>query len=541
MMKRRFLWVQLLAIALWFSCGSFAYADAVAAPTEQRPEPVTAQFIPERSPLFVALQNPKSLLTGGPPSSLSQWPQALLATAGVDYRRDIQPCVDKELAFALAGPVRDHDYLFAWTTQGGKDAQSCIEQLWQRQINAGQPLNFEQHNGVSLISTQLQAPKPLAADLSALQPFQNLATAIVDDRTILLANSASVLKSAIENEQNLTTNVDYRKAISNLQQGPQDAFIYADLSAFSKSSPPPYRALAVQLGKARQGILAETVLVADSEQRGTLVTPTVSAPLTALNYVPASSPLVASGVNLQQLWDQINTDLKGYDALDGWVHRLLKQGGEHWSVNLTRDIFPAVTGEYAVAMLPSTDLFTAAQASFLGADWLFIHDRTEKNQKLSDILNKTAQQQNIGVIPYALGDHQVSTWAHLVPSAPAASESSGTMVLNAEVTGAFAIEAEHKILGTSLDALKQGLAGDALPQQKGFQAALSALAEPNQGYLYIDWPVLKPMLERKIPKLRQWEALIAPWNQTLTSITATNYGETAAVQRSQILLRFSDS
>lgn len=540
MMKRRFLWVQLLAIALWFSSGGFAFADPVLPTAEQALGPVTAQFMPERSPFFVALQTPNAIPTAGSPSSLSQWPQALLATAGVDYTRDIRPCVNEELAFGLAGPVRDHDYLFAWSTHNAKESQSCVEKLWQQQVRAGQPLSFEQYSGVSLISTELSHVQSLPAGISGLKPFESLATAIVGDRYILLANSASVLKSAIESQQNLTTNVDYHRAIANLQQAPRDVVIYADLSAFSRSTP-PYRALAVQMGQTRQGILAETVLVADSERQRTLVAPAVTAPLTALNYVPASSPLVASGVNLQQLWNQVNSDLKGYDALDQWVHRLLKQSGDKWAVNLSRDIFPAVTGEYAVAMLPSTDPFTATQASFLGADWLFIHDRTDRNQKLTDVLNKTAQQQNIGVIPYALDDHQVSTWAHLVPSTSDSTRSSNTMVLTAEVTGAFATEAEHKILATSLDALKQGLAGNSFAKQKEFQAALSALAEPNQGYIYLDWPVLRPLLERKITKLRQLEPLIAPWSQTLTSITATNYGETPTVQRSQFLLRFSDS
>ncbi|PZD70347.1 hypothetical protein C1752_13980 [Acaryochloris thomasi RCC1774] len=541
MMTRRFPWIQLIAIFLCFCMsGGMALAETPPA-TEINSGPATARFVPQQSPLLLSV-NPKQLPDSGNTTSLLQWPQVLLTNAGVNYARDLKPWVSDELMFALTGPVQQHHYLFAVTTRGAKESQACIEQIWQQQVSAGQPLSFEQYSDISLISTQFKSPQPLGSEISGLQPFEGVSTAIVDDRYVLVANSASVLRAAIDSSQSesLTNTSDYQQAVTHLKQEQQDGFVYADLSAFSRLSSPPYRSLAVQLGQTRQGLLAETVLVADSSRSKALVTPTVTAPIRALDYIPASSPLVASGVNLQQLWTQLSADLKGYDPLDQWVRNTLKQGGQQWSINLPREVFSNVTGEYAVAMLPSSDPFTAAQNSFLGADWLFVHD--DGGQELTQVLDKAAQKQNIGVIPYSLADHQVSTWAHLVSSeADNPSKVSSSMVLNAEVTGAFSVEADHRILATSLAALKQGLTEDAIANQKDFQAALATLPTPNQGYLYLDWTVMRPLLERKLPKLRQLETLLNPWSRQLTSVTLTNYGETPTIQRSQMLLRFADS
>lgn len=541
MMKRRCVWAYLIVMVLaYFGWGGVAIAESeMASPAvqEQNLGSAAAQFVPPQAPLLVSLKNPKALPGTGPDTALSQWPRTLLTTAGVDYARDLQPWVNDEIAFALTGPVRQHSYLFALTTRGAKDSQACVEHLWQQQVTAGQTLNFEQYGNVGIISTQFSTAQPLAA---GLQPFQSLATAIVDDRHVLLTNSTAVLQRVVDSHQgqSLAKTDHYRQAVTNLQQQQRDGFAYVDLAAFSRASTPPYHSLALQLGQTRQGVLAETVLVTD--RPGTLVPPTVTQPIRSLDYIPASSPLVAAGVDLQQLWQQVSADLRGYDLLDQWIHRVLKQGGKQWSVNLSRDIFPAVTGEYAMAMVPSSDAFTATQKGFTGSDWLFVHEQSEANEELEQTLSRVAQQQNIGVIPYALADHQVSAWAHLVPSTPEAG-ASNTMVLNAEVTGAFATEADHKILATSLDALKVGLAGDAIAKQRDVQAALSALSEPNQGYLYLNWPVLRPLLERQFPQLRQLEQRLAPWSQKLTALTFTNYGETPSVQRSQMLLRFADS
>ncbi len=546
MMKRRFFWTPLLAIALSLFLGSsgIVWADSVPpVAAESDLGPTTARFVPEQSPLFVSLHNPKHLPIGGAQvvTNVSQWPQALLATAEVDYDRDLKPYVNDELTFALTGPVRQHDYLFALTTRGATESQTCIEKLWQRQIKAGQPLSFEQSGDVSIISTQFRTPKPLEQGITGLEPFPNLATAIVEDRYILLSNSSAVLKSVIDGSQsqNLSTTSSYQEAVTNLQQKQKDGLIYVDLSAFSSSAAPPYQSVAIQLGKTRQGLVAETVLVADEAHQGTLVDPAVTAPLQSLNFIPASSPFVLSGVNLQQLWNQMSADLKGYDLLDQWVRNSLKQGSQHWSVNLPRDVIPNVTGEYTLAILPDSDSRMGPSDSFLNSDWLFVHDND--NQKLTQVIDQGIQKQNIGVIPYALDDHQVSAWAHLVTSTDSSAESASTMMLNAEVMGAFAIEDDYKIMATSLDALKQGLSGDSISKQKDLQAALATLPAPNQGYLYINWPMMRPLLERKLPKLKQLESLIGPWSQNLTDVMLTNYGETPTVQRSQFLFRFTDS
>lgn len=542
MTMRRFPWIQLIAIVLCVCLsGGIAFAETPPAAPDPTPQgPAAARFASPQSPLLLSA-SPKQLPIAGSTKSLLQWPQALLANAGVSYTRDLQPWVNDELTFALAGPVPQHRYLFAVTTRGAKESQACIEQLWQQQVSAGQPLTFEQYGGTGLISTQFSSPQPLGSDISGLQPFEGLSTAIVDDRYVLLASSASVLKTAIDDSQsqNLASTPDYQQAITSLNQKQHEGFAYVDLSAFTRSSTPPYRSLAVQLGQTRQGLMAETVLVADADHPKTPVAPAVTGSIQALDYIPANSPLVASGVDLRQLWTQISDDLKGYDQLDQWVRNILKQGGRQWSVNLPREVFPKVTGEYAVAMLPSPDPFTAAQDSFSGADWLFVHD--DGGQALTQVLDKAAQKQNIGVIPYSLADHQVSAWAHLVSSPDTAPGESNSMVLNAEVTGAFSVEADHRVLATSLEALKQGLTEDAIANRKDFQAALATLSSPNQGYLYLDWTVMRPLLERKLPKLRQLETLLSPWSQRLTSVTLTNYGETPTVQRSQMLLRFADS
>ena len=485
-------------------------------------------------------------------NKLIQLPEALLSSADIDYQTDIQPWVADEVTFALAGEdkAQTPGYLFAVVTRNAKDSQALLDHLWQKQAVDGKPLRFEQYKGISLISTDLD-PSPISSasqfSTPTLKPFQEsftrLATAVFDDRYVLITNGSQVLHGIIEMfqspNQQLTQFSDYQSAVDALQQQESWGFAFVNLSALLPSNR-PYRSVAVTLGAKREGILAETVLVAAPEQPGPSVAPAVTEPIRALNYVPANSPFVLAGADLGQLWTQLSHDLSVNHRVQNWVTQSLTRWGQPWEANLPEDIFPLVQGEYTVAMLSHQS--TSGEigvGSALEPDWLFVHGASPSGSEpypLDHSLERLTTQKRVGEIPFILDGQSVSAWTRLVNQPK---QSGGSTLLSAEVTGVFTTVEDHKILATSLGALKQALTArnNPLAKQQDFQGAIAPFDQPNQGYLYLDWPRMRALAEQKLPQLRQLEQTAPTLFNRLQSLTVSNYGETPKVQRSQFFFR----
>lgn len=556
------LFASVLALLL---CGGTAWAlepEPALAPSPPEPElgPTSAHFIPNTTPLMVSLVgHPSSFKLLGSetegPSQLTDVPALLLASAGMDYHQDIRSWGSDEITFALTSLERDQPgYLLVVKTRSNRDADAFLERFWQQQAATGETIRFERYAGVDLISAQVSPSLALAqtAQLPSLfKPIRSLTTAKVEDRYVLVANQRQVLQQAVDTlkhpDLQLAKRADYQKAIATLTQKQRSGIAYVDLeklipalSGKSAVTPPTYRSLGVAFGEYRQGLLAETALIANPERQ---LPPVQTYPLEsmpALSYFPGNSPLVVSGGNLGKLWSQINQDLQGYPGIKSWVEQTLADWGKARGINLTSKIFPWVDGNYAWALLPDSLSPVLSAQPHSGADWLFAYEQTnsDRSKQLTNYLNELATQQDLGTSPFELAGKKVYAWTRLVSQEI---DSRGSnLTFKTEVTGAYANIDNQKVLASSPEALGLALeAGNsALMNQRPFQDAIAPFEQPNQGVLYLDWPVMRPILKKNLPVISKLETNAGTLLGKLRTISISSYGETPEVQHSQWYLRF---
>lgn len=563
MVKLRSVFLQLLAsvlaLLIWSGPVWALEAEPELAPPQPEPElgPESAHFMPDTTPLMVSLTGSPLKMAGNEPagtsSQLTDLPAALLATGGIDYEKDIRPWVSDEITFALTNVEKQPGYLLAVKTRNSRDADAFLERIWQQQATDGQTINFERYAGVDLISADVSPNGAVSARLPGLlKPVRYLTTAKLDDRFVLIANQRQVLEQAVDSSKKpakqLAKRSEYRTAIASLHQKQQSGMAYVDLeklipaiSGQAATPPPTYRSLGIAFGESRQGLLAETALVANPGRDLPAVKATQQEPMAALSYFPGNSPFVVSGSNLGTLWSQINQDLQGYPNLKSWVNQTFGTWGKTRGLNLTSKIFPWIDGDYAWALLPdSLSPVLSAQANG-EADWLFAYEQTnsDQNKQLANHLNELATEQDLGTSPFELAGRKVYAWTRLV-SQEMDNTSGSNLTFKTEVTGAYANIDSQKILASSPEALGLALdaGSDALSNQRSFQDAIAPFDQPNQGFLYIDWPVMKPVLKKNLPIINKLESNAQTLLSKLRSVSVSSYGETSEVQHSQWYFRF---
>lgn len=154
-------------------------------------------------------------------------------------------------------------------------------------------------------------------------------------------------------------------------------------------------------------------------------------------------------------------------------------------------------------------------------------------------LNELATEQDLGTSPFELAGRKVYAWTRLV-SQEIDDTRSSNLTFKTEVTGAYANIDNQKILASSPEALGLALdaGSDALTSQRSFQDAIAPFDQPNQGFLYIDWPVMKPILKKNLPVISKLESNAQTLLSKLRSVSVSSYGETPEVQHSQWYFRF---
>ena len=554
--------------------------------------PAAAMFVPKQAPAVVSLLvNPERLeafrqVVAAPGdrrqsrAEIEQLKQSLLANTGLDYKQDVEPWLGDEITFALTSLDVDRDqatgqqpgYLLAIATEKPERSREFLQLFWQKRAAAGTRLMFEQYKGVKLIygqpETAVQPQKPetkrkknkqQAPDqVLTAQPGTTLATAVVGDRFVLFANQPKVLRDAINNVQaaelGLGSSRAYQQALQSFKQR-QIGLVFLNLpqlAAWSGQGTADatteasnlYESIAIGLGLSRKGLLAETAFLAAPGQTLPAATPALSKPTGALAYIPASSPIVAAGTDLQQFWTQISEGVSGYETLAQLINQPLNNLRSAWQLDLPKDIFSWVQGEYALALLPRPEQ---------QPDWVFVTQRTEAATTAIANLDTLAKDRGFSVGPLTLANRPVSAWTKLdsTPLQPAGKEHGKTTgktigipvanVVAAEVEGVHATVENYEIFATSVEAMEQALQATktSLINNPGFKAAIAALPKDNDGYLYLDWANSRSILEQQLPILRLVELASQPfWNQ-LRSLTVTSLGGEPGVRRSEVFLNLN--
>jgi hypothetical protein len=521
-----------------------------------QPTPAAAMLVPRQAPLMVSLLvNPDRLETfrqaitpaGKRRRSRAEWNQfrqRLLARTGLDYRRDIQPWLGDEITFAVTTPDLDRQqdnglqpgYLLSLAVRQPQGGRQFLERFWQQRALSGQDLVFEQYQGVKLI---YGATPPQAPSLES-----RVATALVGDRFVLVANHPKVLRGAINNLQapdlEMGSAKDYQQALTSLEQG-GIGFAFFNLAEIARkpgspavSESPQPASLAVSLGLHRQGLLAETVLMT-SPQGATASIPQLDAPAAALRYLPASSGFSISGTALNQVWTQLSAGLGTDDWLSPFLNQPLQDLEARWQLDLPQDIFSWVDGEYALAMVPT--------AATPGAppDWVFVAQQAQSAPAAEGLqhLDDLAQAQGLGIGPLVVAGQKVTAWTRLAPTT--ATTTVGPELLSAQVVGGAATVDGYTILASSLAAMEQVFKASqaSLLMSESFQKAIAPLPQPNSGYFYLNWPASRSVLEHQFPLLRAIEAAGQPFFNHLQALSLTRYDAESPGQHSKLFIQLS--
>lgn len=546
--------------------------------------PTATIFVPKQAPVMVSLLVNPDRLEGlrqavARPSNrkrsraeINQLKQSLLANTDLDYRRDIQPWLGDEITLALTSldidRTRDNGeqrgLLLAVTTKNPQRSREFVDLFWQKQANVETDLVFETYKGVTLIyKNQASGVKTQDAgtkgfynrDKSAawqnsdainrVSTQNSVATAVVGDRFVLFANNPRVLREAINNVQapnlSLSDSTSYQRAIESISQ-PKIGLTYVNLPSLAKllgnNSPTEisqtYESLAIALSPQTQGLLAETALLAATGQEIPSTTPTLSQPVGALQYLPEKIAIAASGSNLEQLWTQLTSGLNSDDSLAQLINQPIANLQTRWGIDMKQDIFSWVQGEYALGMLPRPDR--------KNSDWIFVAEKsaTTKAEESIDRLDAVAKQQGLSVSSFTLENQPISAWTKLTTTAEKnQGEDQDPVKLEAQVKGVHASIGKYEIFTTSIEAMNQAIKApeNSLVKSDRFQANITSLPQPNNGYLYLDWASSQTFLERQLPIVKVVELVAKPLFNELNSLAFSSYGSDDGVRRSKVFLR----
>ncbi len=520
-----------------------------------QPNPQAMIFIPQQAPVMGSLMVRPDRLEGlqlalVPPDQRKAQRaefEALrdgLLGGGLNYGRDVQPWLGDEVTLAVTTLDIDRDsgngnqpgYLLALVTRNTTRSREFLQLFWQQRSVSPQDLAFEQYQGTQIIYGQVKSASPEAqaeAQAEASVVPLTLASAVVGDRFVLFANSPKVLRDAINNVQavelNLGHDPDYRRAIAALPANrialsyvnlPQLAALFGDRKSLDAVSAGAFEHLVIGLGIDRQGLIANTAVLG-----GTAESAQLAKPVAVLRYLPKTSPVTIAGTNLAAAWTGLSQGLQDYRLAGNLLQQPIAAWGKQWQLDLAQDLFPWVKGNYALGLLPDSP-----------QDWLFVADKATNPDYVQGLakLNAIAQQQNLTVAPVKLGEQTVSAWTRLATKADQSPN------LDAKAVGAWVELGDAVVFASSIEAMQQALAVPQSVRQsldRSLSQSIAPIEDRNNGYLYVDWPTVKPLLAEKAPIVRLLDLVAQPLSKNLKSLTLSGYGGEADVHRGAVFLR----
>ena len=539
--------------------------------------PTTAIFVPKQAPIMASLLvNPDRLeafrqLVARPVNrrrsraELNRLENSLLANKDINYRRDIRPWLGNEITWAVTSLDFDRNqqnavqpgYLLAVTTKNAKAAREFLQLFYSKQAIGGTPdLVFEEYKGVNLIYKRPLTPLEASTSTSFSSKIpETLTSAVVGDRFVLFANHPKVLREALNNVQvaNLSLQDDpkYQQLLQNLKE-PRVGLSFVNLpslAAWISKQPIPTQAsqmhaldtsdsrLAIAVSLNPQGLLAQTALLGIKASDESL-TPALSEPVDALQYIPSESALAIAGTDLNQFWNRLSSGLASDNTLKPLLDQSLASLQSRWGIQLPEEVFSWVQGEYALSLVPRPDR--------VNPDLIFVAQKAvgAKAQEAIDHLDDLAKKQGFSVGSLPLADKTITAWTKLITSTtPVAGIDDTLMRLEAQVQGVHASVENYEIFTTSIEAMDQALQGreNSLLKNDNFKNAIAPLPEQNDGYLYLDWATGRRLIERQLPIVQVVELVAKPLFDHLRSLSVSSYGIDNGVQQSKLFFRLDNT
>jgi len=538
--------------------------------------PAAAIFVSKQAPVMVSLLvNPEKLeslrqLVARPSDrrqsrqELERFKSSLLASSSLDYRQDIQPWLGEEVTLAVTSQDIDRDatngkqpgYLMVLTSRDPAKSKQFLQLLFSQRAIAGRNLVSETYQGVNIFS-DCDRIDVEAHGCASLQDRTSLVGAAVGDRFILFANHPKVLREAINNVQapdlSLNDSAQYQHSLS-LLPAERIGIVFLNLPQVTtwlgKESPARiYDSQIIALKLNPPGIVAETSITAATQTELAPAGKMLSESVQALQYLPKTTGLAIAGLdlshlqntNLNQLWTQINDVLSGSgnDAISRLITQPLTQLQNRWGIDISQDIFNWVQGEYALGMLAQKDTNTTA-------DWIFVAEKSEGTDLAIDRFNAIAAERGLSITPLSSSEQKIYAWTQVntVPFNPSEPADRSLLTLKAKVEGVYTTVDKYEIFTSSVAAMDAALKAvkiGSLLNSSQFQATIKALPQPNQGYIYLDLPRSREILERQLPLLKLLEVAAKPFFDKLQSIAASSYGDRTDILQGSIFFRLGSN
>ena len=448
---------------------------------------------------------------------LAQTIDSFFTPLAINLSEDIRPWLGSNIAFAITDKDVDLDrsgrqtgYLLVADTADDESLREFLELFWQRQTVAGtQPVLIE-GSGVPIITG------------AVAQGTQQLATAVVGEHTLLVANDVKVLRQSLRVAQAPALQLSQRDCCTPIWVNLHipdfvDWLGLATPTTMGVMSSPQWQQLSATAVLHSQQMVINTQLTAlgnspsgfETTQPETKAGQDISPSSSPQKYLPASLAWAAMGHDLRPLWADLWNQLGRYQGLPF----PLRQGQQWQSTQLAQALFGPLTqllsNEYAVGQLND-------------GTWLMAVTTTEPT--VTEKLDSIAMQQGLTVSQLTLAGQTVKAWSRLKTRVD---DRNRETTVETELVGVHTKVDDCDVFATSLGGLTTALAASAntLTTTQRFQHTVQSMDQPNQGYIYGTWSELDRLLESN-----RWFSLVRPilqpWSESIDAIAITSYGQT---------------
>ncbi|MBF2064184.1 MAG: DUF3352 domain-containing protein [Calothrix sp. C42_A2020_038] len=538
---------SLVMLLICFANCAEAWASNPLGKGSENITPGAAIFVSKQAPAMVSILDAERLNLLQNKDEYSFLRTDFLRNLGIDYRKDLQAWLGNELTLAVTNLDFDHDpdngklpgYLLAISTKSPEKSREFVQLFFSKRVLAGADLNVEEYAGIKIIS---ETPRDKGT----------LAGAVVGDKYVLFANDPKVLREAINNVQapdlNLYSVSQYQNLNQDVKQTSKNslAVVFLNLPIVAewlqlKLPIQTFTTQLITLAPVSKGLLAEIVALSTEETKAPLES--LSKPVSALRYLPANAGIVVGSKNLSNLentnlsmyWQQLKSVLSTQGGIN--ITDFVQKDAEpqkHWDVNLSKDIFDWVEGEYAIGLISNPQK--------LNPDWIFVTETAPQTQEDIAKLDAIVAKNGLNVTSFTLESHPITAWTQLKA---AEYKSSGkdkpSFNIEAKAYGLHTTLDNYEIFTSSLEIMHEILTtkGNTLLENPNFQK-IAVLPQPNSGYLYINWAASQKILERQLPILKLLKVVAKSFFSNLRSLTITNYGSESNLLKGDVFFQLEE-
>ncbi|PSB53959.1 DUF3352 domain-containing protein [Chamaesiphon polymorphus] len=407
-------------------------------------------------------------------TQITEAQQRFLDQTKMDFSKDIQPWVGNTMMAILPssdGRANKPQVLIAI---GIKDKLKALDFANKLKAQSKDPVKKFDYKGIEITDTGKGSSETF--------------TAIVNDR-LVVAPEQKTIESAIDTAQgkpSLASKAgnDWFKADTLGLKQPIAAFYVPDyltaVQEMLKSGKTPVTldpATMTQLKKIQSfggGIAIDDAgirmkLVAKTDGT-TLNLPTTSAK--AVSSFPSDTFMVAGGTGLSQIWTEVNKIAAAQPTTQEGLNQMRQSFTQSTQLDLDKDIFGWMGGDYTLGMMPVSSGITAA-AGFGGALTIDSTDRAVTDNTMTKLVD-LAKTSGFSVDRRQVGSVQISD-----VKAPAGQ---GTLF-------SYGWLSDKSMLLAVGDGLVEKIAqpsGESLDRSPNYTTALSSMSAQKQSYAYID-------------------------------------------------------